>query len=224
MATFLGKAPGSSTGFSGLRPGFKIEKALQGEILCEKLKACGFGQLRSSPAGAAVFNDISSPASIHEKKVALEFLVVPDLPQLPPFFLRRPSYRSISGHRKCSEMLLLWVPYFLFLFYLHYMSIAASGMAVSDSSCELHDDRALSLADDREDMTMSFKDEKFDNLIFKVPEKKHVPNGTVETVGPELFDDLCLTELRFDASFKKFGPNELKYYNDLKEPMVQMAR
>jgi hypothetical protein len=71
---------------------------------------------------------------------------------------------------------------------------------------------------------MSFKDEKFDNLIFKVPEKKHVPNGTVETVGPELFDDLCLTELRFDASFKKFGPNELKYYNDLKEPMVQMAR
>ena len=61
-----------------------------------------------------------------------------------------------------------------------------------------------------------FKDEKFDNLIFKVPEKKHVPNGTVETIGPELFDDLCLTELRFDASVKKFGPNELKYYNDLK--------
>jgi hypothetical protein len=30
------------------------------------LKACGFGQLRSSPAGAALFNDISSPASIHE--------------------------------------------------------------------------------------------------------------------------------------------------------------
>lgn len=36
------------------------------EILCEKLKACGFGRLRSSPAVAVVFNGISSPASIHE--------------------------------------------------------------------------------------------------------------------------------------------------------------
>jgi hypothetical protein len=50
-----------------------------------------------------------------------------------------------------------------------------------------------------------FKDEKFDNLIFKVPEKKQVPNGTVETVGPELFDDHRLTELRFDASVRSSG-------------------
>ncbi|GMY24053.1 chaperone protein dnaj 1, mitochondrial [Fagus crenata] len=256
MATFLGKAPGSSTGFSGLRlthlriPQVKLPVhilpfalciALQGEILCGKLKACGFGQLRSSPAGAALFNDISSPASIHEvalrslwaglpmellqlafsnykfleggpEKVALEFLVVPDLPQLPPFFLRRPSCRSISGHRKCSEILLLCVPYFLFLFYIHYMSIVTATQ--KKKQCFTMDHPKDNV----------FKDEKFDNLIFKVPEKKQVPNGTVETVGPELFDHLRLTELRFDASVKKFGPNELKHYNDLKEPMVQMAR
>ena len=63
---------------------------------------------------------------------------------------------------------------------------------------------------------MSFKDEKFDNLIFKVPEKKHVPNGLVETFGPELFDDLCPADLRFDISAKNFEPNELKIYKVLK--------
>ncbi|KAG7952181.1 hypothetical protein I3843_12G046500 [Carya illinoinensis] len=36
------------------------------EILCEKLKACGCGRLRSSPAVAVAFDDISLPASIHE--------------------------------------------------------------------------------------------------------------------------------------------------------------
>ena len=117
-------------------------------------------------------------------------------------------------------------------------------MALSDSSCELHGDQAVSLADEREDMwgssqkpklfclyhlvafrcsTMDhvqdnvFKDEKFDNLIFKVPEKKHVPNGLVETIGPELFDDLCPADLRFDTSAKNFGPNELKIYKVLKK-------
>ena len=44
------------------------------EILCEELKACGFGQLRLSPTISVVFNDISSPASIHE--VALRRLWV----------------------------------------------------------------------------------------------------------------------------------------------------
>ena len=84
-------------------------------------------------------------------------------------------------------------------------------MALSDSSCELHGDQVVSLVDEREDMwgnsqkpkpfciyhpvafkcsTMDhlqdnvFKDEKLNNLIFKVLDKKHVPNGLVETVGP----------------------------------------
>ena len=64
---------------------------------------------------------------------------------------------------------------------------------------------------------MSFRDEKFDNLIFKVPEKKHVPNGLVETVGPELLNDLCPVDLRFDTFAKNFRPNELKIYKVLKK-------
>nr|POF00279.1 hypothetical protein CFP56_29823 [Quercus suber] len=268
------------------------------EILCEKLKACGFGRLRSpSAVSAVVFNDISSPASIHEvalrrlwaglpmellqlaysnyseflevlldqKKVSLEFLVVPDLPQLPPFFLRRPSCRSNKWSHKVQRDDALVGPVFPLpiLLTLHEyrnghseseeeagvfslereislqcdeIKQVASEMALSDSSCELHGDQALSLADEREDMWGSFqkpkpfclyhpvafkcstmdhvldnvfKDEKFDNLIFKVLKKKHFPNGLVETVGPELFDDLCPADLRFDTSAKNFRPNEL---------------
>jgi len=63
---------------------------------------------------------------VDQKKVALEFLVVPDLPQLPPFFLRSLHAVAISGHRKFSEMMLLWVQFFLFLFYLHLMNIGTT--------------------------------------------------------------------------------------------------
>ncbi|XP_022959609.1 uncharacterized protein LOC111460634 [Cucurbita moschata] len=108
------------------------ERALTSEIhavLCEKLKACGFDRLRSSPALAVVFNDISLPASIQEiafKKlwaslpmellhfafsnysefledknpVSLEFSTVPSLHQLPPFMLRNQSSRSNKWSEK----------------------------------------------------------------------------------------------------------------------------
>lgn len=273
------------------------------EILCGKLKACGFGRLRSSPAVAVVFNDISLPASIHEvalrrlwaglpmellqlafsnyseflevlvdqKKVALEFLVVPDLPQLPPFFQRRPSCRSNKWSQKVQRDDALVGPVLPLpvLLTLHeyrngYSDLEGAGefslerelslrfdevkqvaseRAVSDSGCELHDECAVSLADDREEMwgssetpksfylyspgafkcsTMDhrkgndFCDKKFDILISKLPEKKHAPHGKVETAGPEMFDELCSTELRYDACLKSFGANELKAYNILK--------
>ncbi|KAF5460106.1 hypothetical protein F2P56_020000, partial [Juglans regia] len=273
------------------------------EILCEKLKACGFGRLRSSPAVAVAFDDISLPASIHEvalrrlwaglpiellqlaysnypeflevlvdqKKVALEFLVVPDLPQLPPFFLRKPSRRSNKWSQKVQRDDALVGPVLPLpvLLALHeyrngYSDLegmdgfslekefslrcdevkqVASELAVPDSGCELRDDGAVSLANDREetwgssekpkpfclytpvafkystmDYTMcnTFSDKNFDILIFKVHEKKHVPPGKMETGGPELFDDLCSTQLRFDAWVKNTGQNELKAYNILK--------
>ncbi|KAG2676295.1 hypothetical protein I3760_12G046400 [Carya illinoinensis] len=249
------------------------------EILCEKLKACGCGRLRSSPAVAVAFDDISLPASIHEflevlvdqKKVALEFLVVPDLPQLPPFFLRKPSRRSNKWSQKVQrdDALVgpvLPLPILLALHEYHngYSDLegmdgfslekefslrcdevkqVARELAVPDSGCELRDDGAVSLADDREetwgssenqkpfclytpvafkystmDYTMcnTFSDKNFDVLIFKVPEKKHVPPDKMETGGLELFDDLCPSELRFDAWVKNFGQNELKAYNILK--------
>lgn len=102
------------------------------EVLCEKLKACGFDRLRSSPLLAVLFNDISLPTSIQEiafKKlwaslpmellhfafssyseflenknaVSLEFLSVPSLHQLPPFMLRHPSNRSNKWSRKVQR-------------------------------------------------------------------------------------------------------------------------
>ncbi|KAG6672766.1 hypothetical protein I3842_16G075900 [Carya illinoinensis] len=274
------------------------------EILCEKLKACGFGRLRSSPAVSVAFDDISLPASIHEvalrrlwaglpiellqlaysnypellevlvdqKKVALEFLVVPDLPQLPPFFLRKPSCRSNKWSQKVQRDDALVGPVLPLpiLLALHeyrngYSDLegmdgfslekefslrcdevkqVASELAVLDSICELRDDGAVSLADDREkiwgsseklkpfclytpvafkystmDYTMcnnTFSDKNFDILIFKVPDKKQVPPDKMETGGPELFDVLCPTELRFDARVKNSGQNQLKSYNILK--------
>ncbi|KAF5462782.1 hypothetical protein F2P56_018763 [Juglans regia] len=273
------------------------------EILCEKLKAYGFGRLRSSPAVAVAFDDISLPASIHEvalrrlwaglpiellqlaysyypeflevlvdqKKVALEFLVVPDLPQLPPFFLRKPSHRSNKWSWKVQRDDALVGPVLPLpiLLALHeyrndYSDLegmdgfslekefslrcdevkqVASELAVPDSGCELRDDGTVSLADDREEtrgssekpkpfclytpvafkystmdntMCNTFSDKNLDILIFKVHEKKHVPPGKMETGVPELFDDLCSTELRFDACVKNTGQNELKAYNILK--------
>ncbi|KAK7840777.1 histone deacetylase 6 [Quercus suber] len=40
---------------------------------------------------------------LDQKKVSLEFLVVPDLPQLPPFFLRKPSCHSNKWSHKVQR-------------------------------------------------------------------------------------------------------------------------
>ncbi|KAF3454586.1 hypothetical protein FNV43_RR05034 [Rhamnella rubrinervis] len=131
------------------------------EILCEKLNSCGFGHLRSTPAVALVFNDISLPASIHE---------------------------------------------------------VASEMAASGPASEFDDDRAVSLADDREDAWVGsqkskpfllhhpvafnctsmghieeksvYKDETFITLISKVPDNKHASSDNTDVVGLEIFQSL----------------------------------
>ncbi|XVF55110.1 hypothetical protein PTKIN_Ptkin06aG0009900 [Pterospermum kingtungense] len=181
------------------------------EILCEKLKVCGFGRFRSSPALAIVFNDISLPTSIFEiassnmwstlplellllafssyselldvpfddKTMPLEFPIVPDLPQLPPFLLRKPSCRSTKWSHKVQpdDSLVGPVLPLPVLLTLHefrngcpdsekmyefsskveldqrcneVMQVAAE-MAVSDSSL-LNNDQAVSLSDDRDEM------------------------------------------------------------------------
>ncbi|XP_010525839.1 PREDICTED: uncharacterized protein LOC104803578 [Tarenaya hassleriana] len=123
LAELLDSRMRTSSSGSGKEKPFSLEAH---EALCEKLKICGFGRDRISPAIAAVFDGIRSPTSIFEialkqtwaslptellllaysnysefqdvllnlKRVSLEFLVVPDLPQLPPFLLRKPSCRS----------------------------------------------------------------------------------------------------------------------------------
>ncbi|XP_022772504.1 uncharacterized protein LOC111315204 [Durio zibethinus] len=93
------------------------------EILCKKLKACGFARFKNSPVIG--LDDISVPTSIYEiglkqmwatlpmellqlafssyrvpsddNESPSEFLAVPDIPQLPPFLLRDPSSHSSSS-------------------------------------------------------------------------------------------------------------------------------
>ncbi|XVE76531.1 hypothetical protein DITRI_Ditri12bG0181200 [Diplodiscus trichospermus] len=181
------------------------------EILCEKLKVCGFSRFRSSPALALVFNNISLPTSIFEvasmqlwatlpleflllafssyselldvpfedKTMPLEFSVVPDLPQLPPFLLRKPSCRSTKWSHKVQpdDSLVgpvLPLPVLLTLHELRngcpdsekicefsadvelglrcneVMQVAVE-KAISDSSL-VNNDQAVSLADDRDEM------------------------------------------------------------------------
>ncbi|KAL3574934.1 hypothetical protein D5086_023035 [Populus alba] len=182
------------------------------EVLCKKLKICGFGRFRTSPAITLTFNDINLPTSIHEialrrmwaelpmeflqlafssyselhevildqKRVALEFSVVPELPQLPPFFLRKPSNHSNRCSRKVqsSDALLgpaLPLPVLSTLHELRNgcpnsqeetggfsseseLSVrcnevmqVAKEVAISDSTTKLQDDDAISLDDDRDD-------------------------------------------------------------------------
>ncbi|KAK1564531.1 hypothetical protein Q3G72_005204 [Acer saccharum] len=180
------------------------------EILCEKLRICGFSRFTTSPAISFVFNDIGLPANIHEialrrmwaglpmellqlafssytefldvqlnqKKVSLEFSVVPDLPQLPPFYLRRSTWRSNKWSQKVQrgDSLVGPVMPLPVLITLHefrngcpnseeadrfsseaevrlccdeVMQVARE-MAVLDSGFEFHNDHAVSLADNRE--------------------------------------------------------------------------
>ena len=114
------------------------------------------------------------------KQVSLEFLIVPDSHQLPPFFLRRPSCRSNKWSHKVQrdDALVgpvLPLPMLSLLQNIHEtgrfdleeadgfsfqeevsleckeVMKVASKMAVSDSSSELHNDHIVSLDNDREE-------------------------------------------------------------------------
>ncbi|OMO97575.1 hypothetical protein COLO4_14552 [Corchorus olitorius] len=189
------------------------------EVLCEKLKVCGFGRLRSSPPLAIVLKDISLPTSICEvasrqmwatlplellllafsnyselldapfddKTMPLEFSVVPDLPQLPPFLLRKPSCRSTKWSHKVQpdDSLMgpvLPLPVLLTIHELrngcpdsekvcefsseeelrlrcNEVMRAAAEMAKSDSS-SVYNEEAVSLADDRDEIYIDSQKEK----------------------------------------------------------------
>ncbi|GMJ09748.1 hypothetical protein like AT3G18310 [Hibiscus trionum] len=205
-----------------------------------------------------------------DKTIPLEFSVVPDLPQLPPFFLRKPSCRSTRWSQKVQldDSLVGPVLPLPILLTLHefrngcpdpeeiceFSSDAELGlrcnevmqvateMAVSDSIL-LKNDQTVSLADDRDEMWVDsqrtkpfllyhpvggesssidqlqgnhiYKDEKFTAMITKV-RKETDPNNTTDTVGLELFDDLCPIELKFDIPVMNFGPHELEAFKTLK--------
>lgn len=124
-----------------------------------------------------------------------------------------------------------------------------SEMAVSNSDPEVLDDQATSLANDGEEKWGNsqrskpffsyqpvaakgssidhrqgkslYKDDKFDTLISKVSEKKQTSNDINDSVGLELFDDLCPVKLRFDACPMKFEAKELRGYNILKKQFLE---
>ncbi|KAH7543073.1 hypothetical protein FEM48_Zijuj02G0144600 [Ziziphus jujuba var. spinosa] len=209
----------------------------------------------------------------NRNRVSLEFLAVPDLAQLPPFFLRKPSCRSNKWSEKVkhSEALVgpvLPLPMLLTLHDLRngcpnseedsskfaveaelrlqcneVMQVARE-IAAQGAASELDDDGAVSLADDIEDTWVGsqqakrfllhhptafnstsmdrtegksvYKDDAFNTLISKL--HKRTSSDNEESVGLEMFDDLCPILLRFDgASDPKFESKELKAYKLLKK-------
>ncbi|KAI6679393.1 hypothetical protein NL676_033274 [Syzygium grande] len=114
---------------------------------------------------------------LDQKKVSLEFLVVPEMEQLQPFFLREPSFRSNKWSKKVHRSDALVGPvlpvHFLSTLYLvrdgsseasvglspetelglrfgEVMQVAPK-MAMLDSGSEVHDEHAVSLANDKEE-------------------------------------------------------------------------
>ncbi|KAJ7979124.1 TATA box-binding protein associated factor RNA polymerase I subunit C [Quillaja saponaria] len=213
---------------------------------------------------------------VDDKWVALEFLDVPDLLQLPPFVLRKSSHRSNKWSKKVqrSDAIVGPVLPLTVLLVVHEFRNGCSNLeekqgrfsaeeeliqqcnevmqvareiAVAASGSELHNNHAVSLADDREETwvgspkpkpfvlyhpvanncsTMAHvqgravnRDKIFDTLISHVREEKCCTSDKTESVGKEMFDDLCPVELKFDTPVKTFGPRGLKAFNVLKRQL-----
>lgn len=203
------------------------------------------------------------------QKASLEFSVVPDLPQLPPFFLRKHFCRSNKWSQKFQRDdaivgPVLPLPILVTLYELQngspdsqevgkfsseeelnircdeVMQVAIE-MAVSDSAAMSHNDCAVSLADDRDDLWVDsqkskpfisynptafecsmrdynhvFKDVRFSKLISKVPERPSFPKDKADSIAPDLYDDLCPIALKYDDCIANITPPELKIFNVLK--------
>lgn len=191
----------------------------------------------------------------NQNMVPLEFSAVPDLPQLPPFFLRKPSPHSdndivgpvipfpvllvineVRYGYSSSESDEFSVEAELDLKYKEVMQVACE----IAGSCH-PDDHEISLGDDKtEHWDGSLKPKSFstyrqidnvqgnsvhtdtiyDTFIFKVSEKScEEPGEKTESVGEEMFDDLCPITLRFDAPVTKFEQQSLEAFTLLKLKM-----
>ncbi|KAF5751291.1 hypothetical protein HS088_TW02G00304 [Tripterygium wilfordii] len=110
---------------------------------------------------------------------------------------------------------------------------------------QLHDDAAVSLDDGTEEMRVDSKklkhfisyhptafdcsgnnglyDGNYTTFIAKVHEEP-VSKEKMESVGLEMFDDLCPIELKFDARDVKFGAKELKAHNAFKRQFAEWQK
>ncbi|XP_056170638.1 uncharacterized protein LOC115690233 [Syzygium oleosum] len=154
-----------------------------GEIISRK-KCAGLSMELLSLAFSSYSESLE--VLLDQKKVSLEFLVVPETVQLQPFILREPSFRSNKWSNKVhrSDGLVgpvLPVPFLSTLHRVRDSSSEASvslssetelslqfgevmqvatKMAMSDSGPEFHDEHAISLADDREETWTASQQEK----------------------------------------------------------------
>lgn len=203
---------------------------------------------------------------IVDRTMSLEFLVVSDQLQLPPFFFRKPSSRSTKWSHKVqrgNDLVgpVLPIPILFTLGEVHKNRGLHVGEAneystelsfhcneVIEVASEVQDGHVASLDDlidgawdasqkrkpfflykqvanlnkcSKERTTedsfiyeSDYNDERFATFISKVPENDS--SGRMETAGPEIFDDLCPVELKFDAQAINFGEVELKTYKLLK--------
>ncbi|CAB4294148.1 unnamed protein product [Prunus armeniaca] len=230
--------------------GFTLIRLMSSGKLELQRYCASFDSFRSSPT-TSVLNDISLPASIHEvvlkrlwsdlpiellqlafsnnseilevlvdkNRVALEFSVVPDLSQLPPFILRKSSRRSNKWSQKLQPGDALVGPVLPLPvdFQQRQKSITAvmrSYQPVAAKGSPMDHTRGKSV----------YKDDRFDTLISKVSDKKHVSNDNQDNVGLELFDDLCPVELRFDACSLKFEQKEWEAYCKLKGEFLKWQK
>lgn len=196
---------------------------------------------------------------LDQKKVSLEFLVVPETVQLQPFVLREPSFRSNKWSNKVhrSDALVGPVLPVPFLSTLHQVrdgsSEASVGLsseaelslqfgevmqvatkvAMSDSGPEAHDERAISLADDREETWTASQQEKpfflyhigsfkpyahpvCSHMVSKVVDSKAISSKSTDATGLEIFDNICPIKMTFNSSQRDFGSAELTIYDILK--------
>lgn len=188
------------------------------KILCEKLRLCGFGRFRSSLASVfndvslptslfeialrqtwasfplelllLAFSSHSEflEVLLDKKRTSLEFSIVPDLPQLPPFILRKPECRSSKWTHKVqrsNELVgpVLPLPVLLtlhefrngclhsqkeddfsaeleFSHQFNEVLQVAREVAVLEYDSELHDDQTVSLAADSEEMWIDSQNPK----------------------------------------------------------------
>ncbi|CAL8084011.1 unnamed protein product [Prunus armeniaca] len=156
---------------------------------------------------------------VDKNRVALEFSVVPDLSQLPPFILRKSSRRSNKWSQKLQPGDALVGPVLPLPvdFQQRQKSITAvmrSYQPVAAKGSPMDHTRGKSV----------YKDDRFDTLISKVSDKKHVSNDNQDNVGLELFDDLCPVELRFDACSLKFEQKEWEAYCKLKGEFLKWQK
>ncbi|KAF8031501.1 hypothetical protein BT93_D0653 [Corymbia citriodora subsp. variegata] len=196
---------------------------------------------------------------LDQKKVPLEFLVVPETVQLQPFVLRESSLRSNKWSNKVhrSDALVgpvLPVPFLstlhqvrdgsseasvglsseaeLSLQFGEVMQVATK-MAMSDSGPEVHDEHAISLADDREETWTASQPEKpfflnhigsfkpyahpvCSHMVSKVVDSKAISSKNNDATGLEIFNNICPIRMTFHSSQQDFGSKELAIYNILK--------